>query len=250
MNLLIIRHGESANNRIIAKLGYDDYLGGRVHEPPLTETGERQAEALAKYLIEAKGPEFARRSADADTTIGYQVDRIFCSPMVRTLQTAYPSAKALGLPLEVWRDTYEHGGLFEGDPFSNGGSDLRFFPGLGRNAMMERFPGVVVPEMITDAGWYDGGYEELAGCAARAAVVADDLNALAQEQPNLSIAIITHGTFINQLLHRLLGVPSEASLYFFHANTGISRVEFAENGFRILRYLNRLEHLTPDLWTR
>lgn len=248
MNLLIIRHAESANNRIIATLGYDDYLGGRVHEPPLTDTGEAQAEALAEHIVTATTPEFTRRGTG--TREGYHIDRIFCSPMVRTMQTAYPTAKALGLPLEVWRDTFEHGGLFEGDPFSNGGSDLRFFPGLGRKAMMERFPGVIVPEVITDEGWYDGGYEELAGCATRAAVVAQDLNALAQEEPDTTIALITHGTFINQLLHRLLGVPSESSLYFFHANTGISRVEFAENGFRILRYLNRLEHLTPDLWTR
>lgn len=248
MNLLIIRHAESANNRIIASLGYDDYLGGRVHEPPLTETGEKQAELLAQHIATADQMEFSRRGKESHQ--GYGIDRIFCSPMIRTIQTAYPTAQALGLPLEIWRDTFEHGGLFEGDPFKENGAGLRFFPGMGRTAMMERFPGVVVPETITDEGWYSGGYEELAGCAARAVTVSEELNTLAAEHSDLTIALVTHGTFINQLLHRILGVGTDAPLYFFHANTGITRVEFAEDGFRVLRFLNRLEHLPSELWSR
>lgn len=248
MDLLIIRHAESANNRIITTLGYDDYLGGRVHEPPLTETGEEQAQRLAEYLATAEQFEFSRRGKE--TRRGYAIDRLFCSPMLRTLQTAYPVAQALNLPLEVWRDTYEHGGLFEGDPSRDNGAGLKFFPGMGRNAMAERFPGVVVPETITDEGWYQGGYEELEGCAARAAIVAQEVEALAIEHPNLTIALVSHGTFINQLLHRLLGVCTDASMFCFHANTGITRVEFSTEGFRVLRFLNRLEHLPPELWTR
>jgi broad specificity phosphatase PhoE len=248
MNLLIIRHAESANNRIIATLGYDDYLGGRHHEPPLTDTGEAQAERLAEHLVTADQLEFSRKGKE--TKRGYGIDRLFCSPMLRTLQTAYPTAQALNLPLEIWRDTFEHGGLFEGDPFKENGAGLKFFPGMGRSAMMERFPGVVVPEPITDEGWYAGGYEELAGCAARAVTVAEELTTLAAENPDLTIALVTHGTFINQLLHRVLGVGTDSPMYFFHANTGITRVEFGESGFRVLRYLNRLEHLPSNLWTR
>lgn len=248
MNLIMIRHGESANNRIIATLGYDDYLGGRVHEPPLTDTGEAQAEHLAKHLAEADKPEFSRKGIKTRT--GYKIDRLFCSPMLRTIQTAYPTSQALGLPLEIWRDTFEHGGLFEGDPFKENGAGLKFFPGMGRSAMMERFPGVVVPDTITDEGWYSGGYEEMEGVVTRATAVAEELTQLAAEQPDLTVALVTHGTFMNQLLHRILGVGADVPLFFFHANTGITRVEFAENGFRILRYVNRLEHLPAELWTR
>ncbi len=248
MNLLIIRHAESANNRIIATLGYDDYLGGRVHEPPLTDTGEEQAKHLAEHLATADQREFSRKGKE--TRNGYGIDRLFCSPMLRTLQTAYPTAKKLNLPLEIWRDTFEHGGLFEGDPFKDNGAGLKIFPGMGRSAMMERFPGVVVPEPITDAGWYVGGYEELAGCAARAVTVAMELTRLATESPDLTIALVTHGTFMNQLLHRVLRLANDAPAYLFHANTGITRVEFEENGFRVLRYHNRLEHLPSELWTR
>ncbi|CAN5768091.1 hypothetical protein BH23CHL2_BH23CHL2_25080 [soil metagenome] len=85
MRLLIIRHAQSANNA-------GDQP--RVADPPLTEIGERQAVRLAE----------AERVLD-------DVDRLYLSPMRRTLQTAAPVAATTGLPARVFTGLHEWGGV-------------------------------------------------------------------------------------------------------------------------------------------
>ena len=50
MELIIIRHGQSANNALVD-------IGNREVDPPLTELGKRQAEVLAQYLSEGANHE-------------------------------------------------------------------------------------------------------------------------------------------------------------------------------------------------
>lgn len=250
MNLWIMRHAESANNRIAATTDYGTFVATRVADPPITPLGERQAEHLAEHLASSPLYEFGR--GGAAHLPGYGITRLVCSPMLRTLQTAAPVARALGLPLEVWTDIHEHGGIFDGNPRLEPGAEgaMRSFPGMTRAQMQERFPGVVLPPSVTEEGWWRGGYEEYGECEERAGIVAEQIVALAAEQPELRLALVTHGTFMNDLLRALLGIPGEASMFFSHLNTGITRIEFAQDGFRVLRYQNRLTHLTPELLTR
>lgn len=126
----------------------------------------------------------------------------------------------------------------------------RSYPGLARADYEHRFPGVRLPPEITDSGWWRGGYEEIEESQQRAAAVAQRLNALAAAEPETHLAFVSHGTFLNYLVKHLLGVPLAAPMYFFHANTGITRIEFARDGFRLLRYSNRIAHLPPALMTR
>lgn len=246
MDLYIIRHAESANNRIAESTDYATFVATRTADPPITELGVAQAERLACHLAESEHPEFNRRAHRYAR--GYGISRLACSPMLRTLQTATPCARALGLPLEVWPDIFEQGGLFDGDPEAEGGA--RTYPGLSRAEMNAIFPGVVLPESITDMGWWKYGYEEMDACAERAGLVAERLHALAASEPQTVLALVTHGTFINHLLHNVLGLPSDTLMYFFHANTGITRVEFAPDGYRVLRYANRVPHLDGESMSR
>jgi hypothetical protein len=39
-------------------------------------------------------------------------------------------------------------------------------------------------------------------------------------------------------------------MYFSHANTGITRIEFTADDFVVLRYLNRFYHLPPSMVSR
>lgn len=249
MNLFLIRHAESVNNRIAESSSYDGFVATRSHDPAITETGEAQAERLARHLAGAQQPEFTRKGHPR--LVGYGITRIVCSPMLRTLQTATPVARALELPIEVWSDIHEQGGLFDGDPRaeSNGGA-VRSYPGLARREMEAHFPVAPLPPEVTDRGWWRGGYEEPEESEARAARVAERLAALAQAEPERRLAFVSHGTFLNHLLKQLLSLPLDAPMYFFHANTGITRIEFASEGFRILRYCNRIAHLPPELMTR
>jgi broad specificity phosphatase PhoE len=66
---------------------------------------------------------------------------------------------------------------------------------------------------------------------------------------NDRIALITHGGFSSFLLRALLNVSAEASIFFHHDNTAITRVRFRDNGQISLRYLNRVTHLPPDMVT-
>jgi len=56
----------------------------------------------------------------------------------------------------------------------------------------------------------------------------------------MTLYLIRHGQSLNN--------AQGDSVYFGHYNTGISRIDFVDGLVRP-RYLNRVEHLTPDLRT-
>ena len=77
--------------------------------------------------------------------------------MHRALQTAAPLARALGLKPEVWLDIHEQGGMYLDKDWNKIG-----FPGMTRHEILGEFPDYVLPQTITDAGWYDAtrGYDD------------------------------------------------------------------------------------------
>ncbi|HVM41217.1 MAG TPA: histidine phosphatase family protein, partial [Acidimicrobiia bacterium] len=73
--IVLVRHGETGPNRDRRLLGRDD--------PPLTDLGRRQCEALAAALV------------------AMRPDAVVTSPMSRTRATAETVAGACGVPVEV-----------------------------------------------------------------------------------------------------------------------------------------------------
>ena len=71
----------------------------------------------------------------------------------------------------------------------------------------------------------------------------------AHGQEEERIAVVTHGGFMNDLLHAIADVGSADGIYFSHQNTGISRIDFMEDGTVRVRYLNWVAHLPPELVT-
>jgi 2,3-bisphosphoglycerate-dependent phosphoglycerate mutase/probable phosphoglycerate mutase len=90
----------------------------------------------------------------------------------------------------------------------------------------------------------------MAGCDARAAKVAQTLRQWAEELPNERIALVSHGTFAESLVRALLGLPPDHRSFYSHYNTAITRIDFLADGYLFLRYLNRIQHLTPELISR
>ena len=125
MELFLIRHGQSANNALA-----DPAL--RVEDPLLTPVGELQAERTAAYLA-------ARRHLHADARDGGRpiFDRLYCSPMIRAMQTARPIARALGVPYEVWVEIHEIGGIY----LDRDGRKVGY-AGQTRSQLLHRFPGM------------------------------------------------------------------------------------------------------------
>ena len=118
MILYLIRHGQSANNLLAEQLNegpgqisFETYMKQRVAEPPLTEIGEKQAKRLGTYISDVA------------------ITRLYCSPMLRTMQTMQPVADALGCDPSVWLELHEHGGIFL-RPGAN--AEAVGFPGLSR----------------------------------------------------------------------------------------------------------------------
>lgn len=247
MKLFLIRHAQSANNVLAEDAAMNDYLAQRHPEPPITEIGERQAALVAQHLQNEQYPELHQDRAGAQPTQGYGITRLFCSPMLRTLQTAQPISQAIGVQPEIWVDIHEHGGIFRGNPRLG---DCEGLPGLTRQEIAAQFPGYRLVDGITDNGWWVGDYEEMEGCYARAAKVAATLRTWAPTMEGEHIGLVSHGTFLDALLKALLGQDFASQLYYTHYNTAISRIDFTPKGFLLLRYLNRTEHLPPDLITR
>lgn len=249
MKLFLIRHAESANNRLALGLTYDEYMAQRSADPVITELGQRQAKRLADHLACETIPESHHETRPDNGNGGYHLTHLYCSPMRRALQTSLPIAQALGLNPEVWVDIHEHGGMFHGNP-RNGG-ELVIHPGLTRAEMQQEFPDCVVPNQVTEEGWWASGYEDSAGCYARAVRVANDLRHRAQveraQKVESRLALVSHGTFLDALIKALLNQPPERETFYFHYNTAISRLDFMPNDRLCLRYLNRVQHLPPEM---
>jgi 2,3-bisphosphoglycerate-dependent phosphoglycerate mutase len=217
---LIVRHGQSVNNAGIE---------ARVSDPHLTEVGERQAELVAEALQP------------------FGIDLLYVSPMRRTLQTAAPIAAATGLPARVFTGLHEWGGVYEEREGRHAHQ-----PGLGRDEMTAIIPGLVLPEDVTESGWWAGGLD-----ASRLEAVVEHsranaikfLDYLAINYPSdMTLAIVTHGGFGSNLMEAALHIDPhpEYFLRFEQNNTGHALIEITETGTR-LRWHNRIDHLPREL---
>jgi 2,3-bisphosphoglycerate-dependent phosphoglycerate mutase len=242
MELYIIRHAQSTNNALLEQ-GPD-----RVADPPLTEMGVRQAQALAEHLATGTDPAdvphiaWAYSMPNPRREPGYGIARLYCSAMERSLQTARPVARALGLKPEIWLDIHEVGGMFLEGP-----EGIIPKTGKSRQDILADYPDYLVPPGITEKGWWTGGLEEQLARDVRAARVASQLRAW-RESPE-RIAIISHGGFISRLLRFLFNEPSGRLVYHEHYNAAISRLEFRSDGLLIADYINRVDFLPREMLT-
>lgn len=244
MRLLIIRHAESSNNSIALNLDVATYMQRRSPDPVITELGVRQAQRLAEHL--AGDP-------PADAPPGgkgaYGITHLYCSPMLRTLQTAQPAAKVLGLRPSIWIDIHEHGGMFSGNPHT--GENFKQHMGLTRMDITRDYPDYELVDAIKEDGWWKSGYEDIANCYARAIRVARELRRRAHAEleggQKSVVAIVSHGTFIDSLIKALFSQIPENRYFYFHNNTAITCIDFAHHDIVYLRYQNRTSHLPLDM---
>lgn len=241
MELYIIRHGQSTNNALA-----DERL--RTFDPPLTAIGERQAELVAAYLADGRNRDPwvnpATGQSRPETGTGFGITHLYCSAMYRALQTARPIAEALGLQPEVWVDIHEHGGIYlETDGTVTG------YPGKSRGEILAEFPHYTLPDAITEAGWWaiEKGMEPLDSAYGRAITVANALRQRAESDER--IALVTHGTFIDALIKALFYQLPSRQMFYMHYNSAISRIDFMARDRMLVRYLNRIAHLPPELVT-
>jgi broad specificity phosphatase PhoE len=232
MELFIIRHAQSTNNAL-------DNHRNRVRDPSLTELGQRQAEIVAQHL--ANGTHLTPWEKVPHPQ-GYAITRLYCSPMWRALQTAQYVERALGLTPEVWIDIHERGGIF----LNHGAEGIIGYPGKTQTEILAKFPNYILPEGITEQGWWHyPGQETRSAFYERAARVAKKLRGWTANDER--IAMVTHGTFIDTLLKTLFNQSLDYKVYYHHLSTAISWIGFRTDGHLDVEYLNWVNHLPPEL---
>ena len=150
MQLYFIRHAQSANNRLYEETGS---WNGRDSDPELTELGHLQAQRLAEHVACANA-ETPRRDYVNRGKFGFT--HLYSSLMVRALATASPLSAALNLPLVVWEDLHEVGGIFVIDEET--GEHIGQ-PGKSRSELTARFPHAQLPETLAEDGWWKRSHE-------------------------------------------------------------------------------------------
>ena len=148
--LILLRHGESITNLTGIGTGQTDV--------PLTEKGYRQAELAAKYLLEHE-----------------KIDVICSSDLQRTVNTALPTAKALGLEIKKYAalremDIGEWVGLSTKERIEKYPTESKIF---AENFSTLRFPG---GEYVPDV------YDRVSKCVGE----------IAEENDGKTVLIATH----------------------------------------------------------
>jgi len=247
MRLYFIRHGQSTNNVLgTSGLSFAEIELQRSHDPELTDIGVQQAERVAEFLkdgIDMPIPEMEK----------FSLTKLYVSPMIRALNTAKPIAEAFNLQAEVWTDIFEIGGLFKADESDS----VTGFPGLTIADFAKNYPAYILSETVTETGWWDvnHGRETPEQFMGRAIKVALQIRKWAHT--NERIAIVSHAAFLDSLIKALLSqLPRHPNnLFYNHYNTGITRIDFAESKYSNspdhirIHYLNRVDHLPPELRT-
>ncbi|MDM8519386.1 histidine phosphatase family protein [Anaerolineales bacterium HSG6] len=238
MELYLIRHGQSSNNALQDR-------DQRLPDPHLTDLGQAQAAMVAQYVANGPNIEHLARtviqSAQNEPAQGYGITKLYCSAMYRAMQTTKPIGEELGIAPEIWFDVHEYGGVYlkEEDEYVN-------YPGKTRAEILAEFPTYILPDEVTDSGWWYGGREDWALCHGRAIRTARALYDRANSDER--IAIVSHGGFIDVLLKALLHILPAPHVYFHLYNTSITRVAFAKTGRYVdMVYINRVNHLPPEL---
>lgn len=241
MQLYFIRHGQSANNRLWDQTGSSK---GRSVDADVTQTGRQQAELVAQFLRRLGQPAGDQRH-DVYHATGLGISHLYTSLMVRAVATGSVIAQALDLPLVAWEDLHEVGGIYQ----ENEQTGERIGqPGKTRAYFETHYAGLVWdgPGRY-QAGWWNRLPEDLEQASIRARRFLRDLMERHGEKDD-RVAVVSHGAFYNSLLRAILTMPDESNCWFILNNAAISRLDFYQDRIELV-YLNRLDHLPPDLIT-
>ncbi len=226
MDILFIRHAESTNNRAWALA---PGTAERVPDPGLTDLGVAQAQALADWL-----PGFTPRPT-----------HFFASPFRRTLLTAAPLAEALDMSVTVKTELMERSGPYIGDF-----AEQRWHPGSPVSELAAISPRFTFPPEATEAGWWQGPFEDRDQACARA----ESLVRWLREgfEADACIILVSHGA-IGSLFSTALFCPDELSRHSAQVVGETSSWFVLDNSsvswFRLygqdteLRAFNRVDHL-------
>jgi len=223
LRVYLIRHGQSVNN---AEPDFEKHQ----FDPPLTELGVKQSQALGGHLKNG--------SDNGALRYGYVIDMIHTSPQLRALQTTAAIVSFLNIRPEIRTRIHERGGVIV---MTRHG--VQHDKGLTRSQIASQFPTYKIPYQITENGWWRGSSDKVEtndDVKVRARVVANELFIKARSARDTGIAIVSHGTFINFLMQVML---NDNTNKYLHSNAGLSRIDINRSTKTTLKYVNKTSHL-------
>lgn len=255
MNIVFIRHGESANNVTygLVRNQFGDDLSpeqyeielGKLHNPDcaLSERGYQQVEML-KNSIAVGG--MSRVISNPDEW------RLFSSPMNRCLITSNEIGKGFQKRVTVMPFLYESDGCYERLP-NHGTKGLS---GMTAAEVHDKFSNLdCAPGM--ENGWYHLEHKETRGqFLERAKTIADWLWKLHEQSPEergfqTGCVISIHGNLIQEVIANLVG---SSAMMLTHDNTGYAHVQLytdmdTNKKIPAILFTNRTDHLRahPEL---
>lgn len=242
LQLYFIRHGQSTNNVIMEQNDHDDYLFTRSTDPTLTPIGEVQADLVGQTLAEP----LTEGGFNPHNRAGFGLTHLYCSLMVRAVQTGLAISHKTNLPLVGWLELHETGGLFDVE-MVDGEQVFVGQPGHGRSYFEAQFPGLQIPDDLPESGWYNRDKEPREHYLLRAQGIIDRLIAEHAGQDH-RVGVVIHGGIFARILTALFNIQAER-YWFLMNNCAISRVDISDEGQVLLAYMNKVDHLPDHLIT-
>ncbi|KWK96461.1 phosphoglycerate mutase [Burkholderia ubonensis] len=208
--ILFIRHGETAWNRIKRIQGHIDI--------PLADSGLAQAQRLAVRL--------ARETRD-----GARVDAIYSSDLMRAQQTAQPAADALGLPLVLRAGLRERAyGIFQGHDSTE---------------IEARFPDAYAAWQTRDPGFEPEGGESQRAFYHR---VLHALEPIVAAHSGGRIACVAHGGVLDCVYRFANGLDLAAPRNYQLLNTSINVVDYVDGRANVVQWadVSHLDEASDD----
>jgi broad specificity phosphatase PhoE len=215
VQVILVRHGETASNRERLALGRNDV--------PLNDLGLRQARRLAAWL-------------EADP-VRHRLTALYSSPLTRARQTAEAIGERLGLPVVEAAELTE--------------MDVGEMDGLTGPELRQRHPDFMRAWFSREAGTarMPGG-ESLAEVQERAWRLIERLRE--EHEPEAAVVAVSHNFVIRALVCKALAIDLADFRRFEQELASLTRIEF--RGPRTLvTALNETCHLggldrEPDYW--
>ena len=211
MDLYLIRHGQSTSNRGDENVDF----------PPLTDFGHKQS-CLAGTVLKNINPV-----------------KIYCSPMLRAIQTAKNIGNLINLAPHIIVELHEGGETYTPPPGKRMG-------GLTKSKILEFCPNAVLSENITEEGWrfqQSHTKEEGVRLIRRNMEKVTDFLLNRHYDEEDKVAIVTHGRSGSILISTILGMPPDRDYARFGQNNcGISLIRISSDMTRLV-FLNRIAHI-------
>ncbi len=217
--LYLVRHAQSENN---AKPDAE-----RIPDPGITPIGVEQSNCLASMFLR------------------YQPHLLYCSPFLRSLQTAAPIAKTTGLTPIVRQDLFEQGGCYSGHEAIGKKAE----PGRNREAIETLYPHWILDERINGTGWNSlDRYETICMARERARTVRIWFESQQDLHHQRRVAMVIHADLKLRLLEAFLEVDDFNPHIEDPANTSVTCLVQSGDRWKLLFY-NQFLHLPDELVT-